>query len=42
MNSLLKLDLRRVESSDDHQVATENLVRFGIPNVESEEISPGS
>ena len=29
-DALLELDLRRVEPADDHQVAAEDLVRFGV------------
>ena len=28
--SLLELDLRGVEPADDHQIAAEDLVRFGV------------
>src|SRR5207237_339838 len=35
-NGLLELDLGRVESSDDHQVAAKDLVRLGIADVELE------
>ena len=31
---LLELDLRGVEAADDHQVAAEDLVRFGVADVE--------
>src|SRR5206468_11725280 len=37
-DALLELDLRRVESPDDHQVATENLVRFGVADIERERL----
>ena len=33
-DGLLELDLRRVEPADDHQVAAEDLVRFGVLQIE--------
>ena len=35
---LLELDLGGVESPDDHQIAPEDLVRFGVSNVELERL----
>ena len=33
-DGLLELDLRRIEPADDHQVAAEDLVRFGVLQIE--------
>ena len=34
-NALLKFDLCRIKSANDHQIASQNLVRLRIPDVES-------